>query len=422
MQRVDPESGENRGTAELGALPLAAVDLEARLRDLGIALAAQLRAVVEDLPLAKEGPQRLAQALGLDKVLCSRVLKASRAFDPLAVLHLLPGPEPMRRFYRAARRKGVDAVLAKEAELGIDRFRVFLRQELGDRSSLDAALSAWLPEAKREFELRRKQAAFRAMSQLLGVSVTQNYGLVLLHPSTDQKHIDVVWVLGLFGIQRERPGARVKLATRRITRDGKARRPRTLDGVAANDLEGLRLDSYCALPPASFELRRSLDTMHYLLGDDGFGREARRDLVLAEVNKAELLSRPPEGRKGYVFVDVDSPSRHILFDVLVHKDIYPDATPELGIYDASFEGWVDVNDEGSELARLELAEELQQLKSTKDMLHPSIPRHRELLHEVFERLGWDPNPWRIHRCEVEYPLYGSQIVISFPQNGSDEPS
>ncbi len=394
--------------------PLPPSDLEARFSRTGADLRDTLNDVLATLPAGNQGPQGLARALGLDKVLTSRLLKAARDRDPIAVVHHVPGPEPMRRFYRAARRRGADPALVAAGETAVDAFQTLIREEVGDRSSLDAVISSWLPQARQEFELRRKQSAFKAISQLKGVSARLSLATVLLHPAADGERIDVVWILGLFGIQRWRPGARVKLASRRQITSGSARRPTTLAGESVEGLEGLRLDDFCHAPPAALEVRRLGETVHYLLADESFGRKASSDLLLAEVNLAEMARVPEAGRRGYVFAEVSTPCSTLLFDVLVHEDVYAGATPALELYDTAFDGVVDVNDPARAVDRLDAAETLQAITGGPPALRvPDVPNHVELLRHVFESMGWQSDAFRAYRSRIEYPLYGSQVVVAF---------
>ncbi len=77
---------------------------------------------------------------------------------------MMPGPEPLRKLAHAAARKGVSRELVADLEKAVEQFDQLIRTEGGDRIGFDAILAAWLPEARAEFELRRKQAAFRALS------------------------------------------------------------------------------------------------------------------------------------------------------------------------------------------------------------------------------------------------------------------
>lgn len=398
--------------------PVSAADLERKIAGVGETLGRALRAVLEVLPPEAETVQGLANTLGLDKVFASRLLKATRARDPLAVIYHAPGPEPLRRFARAARRvEGVEKSMAKGVEQGVAHFESLIRDDFRDRSALQATLSSWLPDARAEFQLRRKQSAFKAMSELLGVSAQRNVATALYHPSPDGKNIDVVWIMGLIGLQRVRPDAAVRLATRRMAAGaGSPRRPRTLDGDLVDDLEGLRLDAFCDAPPARLEVVRAGECTHYVLAGEDFGPRSAVDFLMAESNPAEIPRQVPKrsGRKGYLFAEVTPPVRALQFDVLLHRDIYPGASPSLRIYDTVLDGVADVNDPGRDLDVLDLDERVQALGAGLDGLRiPDFARYAELVGYAMGRLGWSLDEFRGWRCAVDYPVYGSQVAMVF---------
>jgi len=350
-------------------------------------------------------------------VLASRVLRAAASKDPVAVLQMMPGPEPLRRLAQAAQKKGVSGALVSELQEAVDQFDELIRSEAGDRSALDAILASWLPEARQEFELRRKQAVFRALSQLRGQALDTNLSTVLLHPSRDGQHIDVVWIIGLLGLQRLRPGSAIKFATRRISGEKAPRRPSTLDGVSVEGLDGLRLDEFCSKPLADLEVQRVGDVVHYTLPDSGFGPRSATDLVFAEVNFAELPRYVPSElkRKRHVFAEVSIPSKLLVFDAIVHEDlITPGGEPSLFIYDTSFEGVADVNDRTRDIDRLDLAESIQPLgRGIAKVRASEVLWYPQLLTTVCNKLAWTGESFRTYRCRIDYPLYGSQVAIAF---------
>lgn len=149
---MTPESDSNRSTP--GA------HLEPRIRTVGMELSVSLGLIVDSLPGGSDaGPQQLAEALGVDKVLTHRVLKAIRKSDPLSCIYHAPGPDPMRRFLRRAKQRGVEGGVIQRAQAAVSQFESLVRDELGNRSALTAVLASFLPEARMEFEQRRKQSA-----------------------------------------------------------------------------------------------------------------------------------------------------------------------------------------------------------------------------------------------------------------------
>jgi hypothetical protein len=393
---------------------------EARVAAVAANLLRAIGSVIEGIPRVGPGPLSLARELRIDKVLASRVLKALRAEDAIGGAYHMPGPDPLRRLVRAAAKRGVSAGAIGAALRAIEEFESLIREQVGDRSLLDSILCAWVPEARREFELRRKQAAFKAISQLHGVQAGVIMATVLLSPTAGvDDRVDVVWINGLIGVHRVRPGATVRLATRRMPPaqpDATARRPTTLDGRPVESPETLLLREFCSNPMPRLHVRRAGETCHYTLADGGFGARSAADLVFVEVNRAEIDRFVPRGtnRKGYVFAEVATPAEALQFDVLVHRDLYPGQAPSLLVYDTAFEGVANVNDPARDIHRLDLAETVAALGEGADRVRsPDVPRYAEMLRHVTERAGIDGAALRGYRCRVDYPLYGTQVVMAF---------
>ena len=397
--------------------------LEERISQVGSRLAQALGACLDEAAKGAQGTNDIARTLGLDKPLVSRLLKAIRhGRDPLAVAYYIPGPEPLRRFLRAAERSGARPRSLIAARSAVEAFGELIRREVGDRSSLDTMLSGWLPEARAEFELRRKQSAYRAMSQLRGVSVDVNLQTAILHPSKTPGRVDHVWIIGLLGIHRLKPGAAVHFATHRLAPDDNPRRPLTLDGRSPGGLEGHLLNAFCHAPPATVDVRQVGEAVHYTLAGEDFGPRSLVDLLLAEVNLGEIPSHVPRGsgKKGYVFADVGLPSRELLFDVLVHEDVFPGSDASLRIYDTGLAGVADVNDPVRDVDRLNMAETLRPLTGALGTFRAEgVPSYGELVRHVFERMGWDGERFRGYRVRVEYPLLAGQYAALFDPPEAD---
>lgn len=399
-------------------------DLEVRITAAGQALLNGMGGVIDSLDAS--GPQQLAGDLGIDKVLASRVLKMARSTDPLAAVHRAPGPAPLRRVIKASARRGVEPDLISIATEAVDRFEELIRGETGDRSSLDAVLSAWVPEARREFEMRRKQAAFRALSQLKGVEARTIVATVFLHPSRDGQRIDIVWASGLIGLHRLRPSAPVKFATRKFASETEQdeRRPRSLAGEPLEGLEGGRLDDFCSTPLPPIDIHRVGEVVHYTLADGGFGRAHASDLIFAEVDRSELPRRLPASspRKRYVFAEASLPARVLQLDAFVHQDLFT-GPPDLQIYDTALDGIADANDRARDIDRFDMLESIESLgKGVARARSDDVPRYNALTSHVCDSLGWDGAAMHGFRCRIEYPVYGSQVTMLFEPERLDPSS
>jgi hypothetical protein len=401
------------GTSSSGPPP---AELEAEITAVGDRLVASIREVIDALPVRTAGPQALARLLGIDKVLASRVLKAARARDPIAATHAMPGPEPLRRLIRAAGKRGADGARVAEAAAAIDQFESLIRERLGDRSLLDAVLSAWVPEARREFELRRKQAAFKAMSQIKGAQADAIVATVVVMPSARPRLLDVAWINGLAGLQRVRPGVQVKISTRRFTPGAGERRPTSLDGTSLEDESHLLIREFCSDPLPRLRIERAGQSVHYILGEPGFGPDSAVDVVFGESNRGELPRVLPadSSRRSFFFAEISVCAKVLQFDVLIHQDLYRSAPPELRIYDTSFEGVANLNDPARDVDQLDVLESVEPLGEGLARLRSiDVPRYAALMGHAFRALGVDPGVLRGFRCRVDYPIYGSQVALAF---------
>ncbi len=358
-------------------------------------------------------------------VTASRLLKALGQADPVAVLQLLPGPNPMRKMLDAARAAGTDDDICAAAQLEVESFDELIRVEAGDRGSLKAMLSAWLPDDRREFEAQRRQTIFKALTELDGVSCEFELATTIVAPSAngDGSHLDIVSVKCLQGIDRIRPDAVVKLGTRRLSNDGsvtadptRRRVPLNLDGEPALDgLHTVRLDEYCSARPAPFVAREFGEHVQYSLGPTGFGRQSKVDLVIAEVNRGELPRREPSlERPPYFFSTPEMATRKTVFDLLVHEDVYGGTAPEIINYDTSALGPAVAMDPARELDRRYFPEPLSSLgNGTRRARLLEFPRYSALLENVASKLSYDLDRFRLYRVSLTYPLVGSQVTLAF---------
>ncbi|MCA9304835.1 MAG: hypothetical protein KC996_11995 [Phycisphaerales bacterium] len=391
--------------------------LEGRISATGQQLRDGLNRVIDQVPGGDSGPQRLAKELGIDKVLASRILKALRATDPMSVIHRVPGPEPMRRLLKASGKLGVDTADIASALAAVDQYESLIRTEIGDRSALEAILSAWVPEARREFELRRKQAAFRAMSQLKGCQAEVYAEVAIFSPNEDGETIDIVWIKAVIGLQRLRPGVRVKFTSRRQVEDQIGRRTYALCGDPVDGVSSTTLPGYCSTPTPVLDAQPAGEMMHYLLKEDSFGANSSVDLVTCEVNRGEIARYIPgnRNRKAWASSDLNIPSQKMHFDVLVHRDLYNQAFPMLRVYDTTINGQADINDPTRDIDQFDLLENIEGLGEGLGRFGSScVPRYRAMLDEVCRTLGFDGDALRGYRCTSDYPIYGSQYAMVFP--------
>jgi hypothetical protein len=389
--------------------------------EVGRDLSQAFTGVLNAIPGGPHRPQWLARTLGVNTVLTSRLLKAAQQRDPLAVAHIIPGPEPLRRLLRAAERKKVDLALIREARLAVDRFQHLIDTEAGDRSALDAMISGWLPDARQKVELIAKQSVFRGMSQLLGVACEMEHYTIVVYPSApdhgratsdvaDQACIGVTR-----GLRRLRPGLVVKYDTVHSTGP-----LLTVDEEPVEGLHGVLLEQFCSTPLPQLHVSRFGDRAQYTLSGESVGMRSGVDLAHATLllRKKELMAEAtPSGqppRKATMSIGITLPSRTFIFDVLLHTDVYPGRQPALHVYRAMPYGAATPNDPSRDVDRLDIIQSIQPLgQGITKFRAAENPTHIDMLSYICERRRWDGDQLRGFRCRIEYPINNSEIVMAF---------
>lgn len=386
--------------------------LSDRLTAVGEALLGALQAVLAALPDAPLRPNALVRALGVNRAVASRVLQATAQQNPLAALHQLPGPEPLRKLLRGAGKQGVDAALLAAAQQAVSDFDGLIRREAGTRPALDALLSASLPDARERFELASKYSVFKGLSQLKGAQAEAWVGAAVLLPSSDKPdRIDLTWLNSAVAMRRLRPGVGVRFSYRH-------RGPAAAGATPASETaEGVvSLEQFCTNAPARLEARHVGDTIHYTLPDDLLGPRKVADMFVVDHHPAAMqrYTDADNPRRSSLFVDPPIPVATLVFDVLLHPDAFPGAEPELLIYDTGYDGIANVNDRDRDLDRMDVSEHVEYLGRDASQLQVTeLPRYGAALRHLAERFDWDLTAFRAYRTRIQYPVHGWQVSMAF---------
>ena len=384
-------------------------DFESRARAVGSALATSLGAVVDALPNPTSRPAPLVAALGVNRDIAGRTLATIRAADPLVALHGAPGPEPLRKFIRAAAQHDVPTGVLDAAEQAIARFESLIRNEAGDRRALDAIICDRTPALRDKYEQSARHGIFRGVSELKGVQADLNLTTAILTPAADGTMLDAVWVIGLLGTCRLRPNVPVKMGARRMVLDAD-------DDSSVQSLSDVNLDQYCVNTPARLASHRTDDVMIYTLDEQSVGRRAVVDLLAAH-RHAGILERYRASTPRHmesVFADIAVPVRAVVLDVFMHPDVFPGAEPTVVMHDTGVDGLAHINDPRRDFDQMPVREPVEVLGTGIARAHcDELPTYPDLLQRVASANDWDINTYRGYRIRMSYPMYGSQIHMAF---------
>jgi hypothetical protein len=227
----------------------------------------------------------------------------------------------------------------------------------------------------------------------------------------------VTWLIGALGVRRLREGAVVRFSTR--TMNTPASFYAANEGGSHSDAPfgGLDLASYLPSPRGEVSSDTVGELTSYVLRTGGLGADAATNVLFAQVHR-HALNRfevsPDAPRLRGTVAEADLPIRAIVFDTLVHKDIFPGEEPKLIMHDTTSRGIASVNDPSRVIDRIEHNERVNTLGSgLRSARLAEYPRYTELLGAAIERIGFNAANFRVYRCRIEYPLYGSQVHLCF---------
>ncbi len=384
--------------------------LDAVVTRVGRDLTSSFQSLLGALPGAPHRPQELARMLRINKDLSSRILKAMESRDPMATTCVIPGPEPLRRLIHAAERH-VDPGTVEAAEASVRRFELLIRNVGGDRAGLDTIVSAWLPEVREKAELLSKQAVFKGMSQIRGASAEVDFVTRFVHPAADGNGLDYVLLSGCIGLRRLRPGVRVAINSHSDHTPARSREAWTLSGQRVESDRDMVLERFCSKPLPRIEIRREGDLTCMMLGGDRVGVGSASDVTWAHAHRSSTIK--------YVFSVVNMPARLGVCDLFLHRDVAARgfaSGPALEIYDTTERGIARWRDPSRVLDLLDLRATVDPLGHGAARFRcADIPGYADMIAHVCNEMGWDPDAFDGFRCAIEYPVYGSQVVMAFAE-------
>jgi hypothetical protein len=389
--------------------------LESRIGRISRSLTAAVGELIDTLPPSARRPADVSRAFRINKDLSSKLLIALGKRDPLAAVYYMPGPEALRKLMQTAAKVGNRAAISR-LKNAVEEFELLVREHGGSRGALGAIISGWVPEARARFEMENKQAAFRAMANLRGCAADTLVQAAFIHPSQTPGRVDGLGIVGYAGLRRTRPGVPLHISTLRTGPGAEGEAPLSVAGDPIDAMNGdMLLREFCSTPTPEILVRPAGSVAHYLLAGDRVGLTSAIDLFLGEFTPRVFgFNASSPGRRVSVTADIEICTQELVFDTLVHRDVWPGVDPELGVYDTSMLGRVNVNNRERDIDRMDVFEAVAQLGSgVQSCRIEGVPRYVDMLRSVCAQRSWDPESFRCYRCHVEYPIYATQIILSW---------
>lgn len=391
--------------------------IEIRIASVSSRLTRGLREMLKSLPNQPQRAKDIQRALGVKKDVASRIVRATDQMDPLAAALLMPGPAPLRHMMDAARMLRVTESILEPIDRAVDDFERLIRDEIGDRMAFDGVVSSMLPEARERQGIFCRQSVYRGISQIKGASAEVMLNTAVIWPSEQAGYMDGAWLLGWYGLRRMRPGAAIRFTCRMI---GTIDSPAPFQSLRGEDVTRpgqVILAPHSSIGEEDIHIQRVGRATHYVLGGDRVGAASSVNITVANFTPSCLSTYTvhEEPRSNGPTMEISTPCRLAVLDVLIHRDALPEVDPTLLVYDTAVNGVADMNDPFRDIDRIDSMAKIDRLDIGRTGLRiREVPGYPEMLDRVCESRRLDLAQFRAYRCRTRYPVYGAQYSFSFP--------
>ena len=385
------------------------VELRNEIERVGRELRTPLMTILGDVAGQPPRPTRLSRAIGLDKSLASRLVRAATSESDLELMHIVPSPEGLRILAQLAENL-VDPDSLSRLTIATREFQTLLDSTPGGRNAIDAEISEASNAAREKSEQAARQAAFKSMSFLLGQFCETLSTTLFLVPAEDGTSVDGIEIQRRLGLRRIRPSTPLALLSiYHMPEDGCAHDKvvfEPLDGDGEAGLQGYLLPQFSTHPLPEFEvIHEGLVRTLVLAADPAVAAPAK--LSSAFRIRRFWQVRPEERMqsiRGYV---LHVPCRTLIRDVFVEESLYPGALPRITFALPGPRGSTPLPEEGDKrhYATVNLSVSIEQLPSgPRAFALPGVADHPAVIDHVLDRAGHARTRFRGWRCAIKYPV------------------
>jgi hypothetical protein len=355
-------------------------------------------------------PTRLARAIGLDKSLASRLVRATQSRSDLDLMHIVPSPAGLRILADLA---GILAPASAIADLltVTERFAVLLESTAGGRAAIDALISESSPDVREKREHIAKQASFKAMSFLLGHFCDMLTTSLFLVPSVDGKRIDGIEVHRRIGLRRMRPSTPLALLSFSVPPEEQPKDSAiwfdTVDGEPVGDpAASYLMPEFSSQPMPRLEVVQDNNVTTLVLpGNTGAPTPSE---ITSTFRIRNAWSRQPESGmqslRGYV---LHVPCVQLVRDVYVAEPLFPDASPRVSFLmpGPRVVTRPPVENGQRHFTEVDLTSTLEQLPAGPHAYSvPGVGDQAAAVRHALERAGHGQTRFRGWRCSITYPV------------------
>jgi len=363
----------------------------------------------------------------VDRATCQRIVQAAgRHGGDAGLLVTLPGVMGLRLFLDAVSvrmkdRVGQERVAAARA--AVDRFELML-EDLGvSQRGLRELLEAPVPGGRvttsgkgTADDSAVREALFRNAASVLGRWSETTIQTYIIRPVPgDATKTESVRVRALIGHAWREPAVPLEIGgTASLREDKDVPAFLTLDGEpASGNTPGSLVNEFCSQPLPRVITRAAGPRSVHVIDTDGHAGHGPVDIVTglrsARPDPHPALLNPAVGE---AWTLQNMPSGHLVFDVLLHRDL-----AAVCVADLESHLWMpDVTRHAAARWSTRIPESpalVQLAPGAANLRTGAYPRYAELMADVMRRVGWDLADYTTFRCEVAYPVWRAGYCMRF---------
>jgi len=403
-------------------------DLRKEIGKIGAQLRQPLLAVLEAVAGSPPRPSRVARAIGLDKSLASRFVRAVMADSDLELMHIVPSPEGLRILVELAGEYADPALIPSILE-ATEGFQRLLDNTPGGRATIDAHIAEASPMARRRSEHVAMQAAFKSMSFLLGHFCETLSSTLFLVPGANGRMVDGIEIHRRIGLRRTRPNTPLALLSIYDTQEeGKPEESVAFETIYGTEdrrsPEDYLLKQFSSGLTSGLQVARDGTVSTLVLGGDSSVRSPVH--ITSALRVRNVWPVDPGKRyqsiRGYV---LHMPCRRLVRDIFVAEPLYLGASPRVSFILPGPRGRTPVPDETGprHFAEVDLRATIQQLPpGAQAYSMPGRSDHAAVLQHALGQTGHENTRFVGWRCAITYPVPLVEMMWWLVHPGHQDPT
>lgn len=410
-------------------------------RRVGERLQSEFRALIRSFPLEARTIAEMSQWLGVTRPVCQRLLRGVRhRGDAIGALSFFPGVKGLRQVIQAARGRTCDEALLAVAGAAVDQYAALIDEHGGSQARLLSALEtvgAQPPDGlgtgipPSDLSQARKNA-FENLRLITGREFQTHLAVFFYRPCPDDPtKMDCVTAMGMIGIHRSEgslpicPTHTFSYGSPEELEEANIHLESFADEPAASGAPIAVLEEFCTKPLPVVVARQINGSLPVLIDPDRASKDPF-DVVLGSRFKGVVHPAHDEPRIQNCSLVSDGPARNLLMSVHMHRSMAQASIPSPACYSVGSRGPVaapDTGQHGVAPSNLVTHRWFDRLPDRPRLEHlgfgfeqtssPAYPRMTELISHLCQSQGWSPDEFVGYRCQVPYPVWGVQYLISF---------